>query len=1069
MEDTSHFDPLRSSNVVINDDENENIGEGMNEDPICQSYSESGTFNCVPSSDAGGNDSCDDEEDEREYKSVLAMKRNLSERFETIAAADNDVGKEKKQGESAIENSSIMKKVVIATASNPKKNSRPPLMPNSKCSNNTAKQTSIEIPENSYDTSDTESISSTASAQSSLSFQSSSQELEGKKRKKKAYNNSFKPNLLKVYLRIRPTKGSSKDGISEKRSSTIEIVQKLTHAEGGEKLNNSVVRTYPPVTSQAYKSLRHFSPVVRLPIENKFGHKFEHISNNDTNNVAAANAGTTKGTGVVKGIKEYEFESVFGPEATQSTIYEAIGKPLVDGMFGGEGKSALLFAYGVTSAGKSYTVLGGKHNKSGVVNEKSGILPRSLQHIFTNIDFETQKSCDGGILSGYELKMSFIEIYNERVRDLVPVTARKNRPAVNLKVSEDGNIKGLTRHNVSSASHGLDLASRAMTNRQSAATRLNDSSSRSHCIFQLDLVSKDVGGATTSMWIVDLAGSERNKRTVDSTPTQQREASHINTSLMNLMRCLRKIESCSNSNAEHSGRVPFRDSNLTYFFMKHLVGANSSVAGRTVMIVNANPSVEDFDETQHVLSYAAVVRKVKISSAQYQRKRELITGPIVPPPSQNVVVDSVKNDDKKRKQDRSVSPQRKIARIAAKLSPRALLARKRENKKRIQKGGSAMTDDSSTITSSSSAETKQGSIHRISKNEKITRQGSIIVPTNQRNTRKFQLPRTKKLHELTEENGAIKKEMMNSREQIRGLRSEMSQLKEELITKEVQIRSEVAEEMEVTLNEMHEQYDAERRANLAMQQRTPARSVRKLKEHKHEEQIDELRDQIDECEDEIERIRESYKGEISSLESKHEDALKFKIGEYKHLKELLDKTVQEKDEQIQKFSEQLNDRDEEIALLRDELKHQISILTQKCSDTEVGRGETEYDNTTLTGNNGLRVCNEGGSTKKIHRLPRSRCSEVACTALAQCDDQSSSSASTHKKKFGGMLRGKKIERAPLSNVSISTVNIDSTKHKNRKQYDSTDKKVGEPIFPVKSAERIPETDHNTHSIAKGTF
>ena len=79
----------------------------------------------------------------------------------------------------------------------------------------------------------------------------------------------------------------------------------------------------------------------------------------------------------------------FCPNAIQSTIYEAIGKPLVDGMFGGKVKSALLFAYGVTSAGKSYTVLGGKHNKSGVGNKKSEILPQSLQHIFTNINLET--------------------------------------------------------------------------------------------------------------------------------------------------------------------------------------------------------------------------------------------------------------------------------------------------------------------------------------------------------------------------------------------------------------------------------------------------------------------------------------------------------------------------------------------------------------------------------------------------------------------------------------------------------------------------------------------------------
>lgn len=131
---------------------------------------------------------------------------------------------------------------------------------------------------------------------------------------------------------------------------------------------------------------------------------------------------------------------------------------------------------------------------------------------------------------------------------------------------------------------------------------------------------------STIIWIVDLAGSERSKRT-RSTTRHQKEAALINASLMNLMRCLREMlnhqpskKRGATSKSGGGGIVPFRESKLTHMFMNHLTGP---AASRTSIIVNVNPAADDYDETQHILSYAATARSVTISAVDYNRKRRM--------------------------------------------------------------------------------------------------------------------------------------------------------------------------------------------------------------------------------------------------------------------------------------------------------------------------------------------------------------------------------------------------------------------------------------------------------------
>ena len=182
-----------------------------------------------------------------------------------------------------------------------------------------------------------------------------------------------------------------------------------------------------------------------------------------------------------------------------------------------------------------------------------------------------------------------------------------------------------------SASQGIKLANIAKAKRHTSSNNINNDSSRSHCVCQLELtvIPKRASMTTnekkmrsTNLWIVDLAGIERSKRTGSVyRSARQKEAAIINASLMNLMRCLQQMS--DNQLSEANGVIPFRESKLTHLFMNHLVGTSAS---QTSMIVNINPAAADYDETQHVLSYATVARTVKISTQDYLKKFRAISG-----------------------------------------------------------------------------------------------------------------------------------------------------------------------------------------------------------------------------------------------------------------------------------------------------------------------------------------------------------------------------------------------------------------------------------------------------------
>ena len=246
---------------------------------------------------------------------------------------------------------------------------------------------------------------------------------------------------LKVFVRIRPDPNSkcnyhSNDNTSSDKSSyrvgTIESLS-CTEQSNDKKQQRNVIRTYAPVDSNAMKCARPGSASSATNFSRN-----RSSSNNDA----------------MVPIKEYKFERVFGPDDNQEMVYRETTAPLVDNLFRSSPnnktrRSGLLFAYGITNAGKTYTI----GNYSPKHKEKWGILPRAMQQMFAKLK-ENEKSG-----AGLELFMSYFEVYNEKIYDLLPIRQQQQRQqrydlaiSKSLKLTDQGKhgicVKGLARHQI---------------------------------------------------------------------------------------------------------------------------------------------------------------------------------------------------------------------------------------------------------------------------------------------------------------------------------------------------------------------------------------------------------------------------------------------------------------------------------------------------------------------------------------------------------------------------------------------------------------------------------------------
>ena len=300
--------------------------------------------------------------------------------------------------------------------------------------------------------------------------------------------------------------------------------------------------------------------------------------------------------------RDYTVARVFDAAATQNEVYERTTAPLVDCLFGG--RSALLFTYGVTNAGKSYTMMG-----SPEYNDTAGLLPRSLGAILARAE---DQRC--------EVRLSFLEIYNEHVYDLMAPTGRwAKRRALRVKdVTTRIEVANLTSTRVTSAAHGLELCRAAQSQRKTSKTGLNQTSSRSHAICSLEV--RNAAGASTQLMLVDLAGSERGDRTGAAgrrAPEGGEPHQPVHLAVDEL------FESGPRKAAPplFTLCVPWRESKLTHLFQYLLQLPNDGQIARVSMVVCASPAAADHSETTYVVGNAAQAKAVAIVAPPQNQQR----------------------------------------------------------------------------------------------------------------------------------------------------------------------------------------------------------------------------------------------------------------------------------------------------------------------------------------------------------------------------------------------------------------------------------------------------------------
>lgn len=277
--------------------------------------------------------------------------------------------------------------------------------------------------------------------------------------------------------------------------------------------------------------------------------------------------------------------------ATQEQVYNDLGTEVVHCAF--EGYNACVFAYGQTGSGKTFTMMGSPDNP--------GLIPRICKALFERMAVDITKG------TTHRVQVSYLEIYQERVADLL--AGRENNGL--LKVREHPKrgpyVEGLTTCLVTNYGHIQECMNRGNSQRTTAATNMNDVSSRSHAIFTITFVQAGycdgVPSETVSkIHLVDLAGSERADAT-GATGQRLKEGAHINKSLVTLgsvISALAELSVTVDSNGiKKSLFIPYRDSVLTWL-LKDSLGGNS----KTIMIAAVSPADCNYGETLSTLRYA---------------------------------------------------------------------------------------------------------------------------------------------------------------------------------------------------------------------------------------------------------------------------------------------------------------------------------------------------------------------------------------------------------------------------------------------------------------------------------
>ncbi|EGR34618.1 kinesin motor domain protein [Ichthyophthirius multifiliis] len=260
--------------------------------------------------------------------------------------------------------------------------------------------------------------------------------------------------------------------------------------------------------------------------------------------------------------QEFTFDRIINPSTNQKEVFEIVACPVIESVM--QGYNGTIFCYGQTSSGKTFTMEG----PDNYTDETKGLIPRMMEKVF---DLIINASED----QEFQIKVSFIEIYNERIIDLIDNTKQ------NLQVKECKTrgiyIQDASEIFVTSTYEMLEIMKAGSLNRTQAATRMNERSSRSHSLFYLQVYKKNIATDTTTiskLYFVDLAGSEKISKT-NVSGQQLEEAKNINKSLT----CLGMVINALTSNGKE--HIPYRDSKLTRILQESL-GGNA----KTTLVIN---------------------------------------------------------------------------------------------------------------------------------------------------------------------------------------------------------------------------------------------------------------------------------------------------------------------------------------------------------------------------------------------------------------------------------------------------------------------------------------------------
>ncbi|XP_061667078.1 kinesin-like protein KIF19 isoform X2 [Syngnathoides biaculeatus] len=285
--------------------------------------------------------------------------------------------------------------------------------------------------------------------------------------------------------------------------------------------------------------------------------------------------------------KSYVFDVAFDYSASQEEVYRATTKGLIEGLI--SGYNATVFAYGPTGCGKTYTMLG--------TDKEHGIYVRTLNDLFRAIE-ETSDDMM------YSVSMSYLEIYNEMIRDLL----NPSSGFLDLREDAKGEIQvaGITEVSTINAQEIMELLIKGNKQRTQEPTAANRTSSRSHAVLQVAVkqqsrcrdVLQEVRFAR--LFMIDLAGSERAAQT-QNRGQRLKEGAHINRSLLALGNCINAL-----SDKNGNKYVNYRDSKLTRL-LKDSLGGNS----RTVMIAHISPASVAFEESRNTLTYADRAKSIR--------------------------------------------------------------------------------------------------------------------------------------------------------------------------------------------------------------------------------------------------------------------------------------------------------------------------------------------------------------------------------------------------------------------------------------------------------------------------